>query len=1526
MMPQHLSRLWRCRIANSLVFILVILLPVRRPALLRPADTVAGKPEQPIRVELTASAPSLGEPVALSFRVTPMIDAPDIEVGFSIPAGVEHLGGSQAWQGSIAQDETRLFEAEIAFPGEGDWTISAWALTRSPDGVFASEDVLFFHIREGGSIQSHESPLGVPVADTAQVIDTGQSSAQQGVGPLDGFVVQGCFQYQDKAYDHLHGFTGVKPMKPIRRAWVEVLDKEDGADVSLGSTTTDELGGFVFYVDDNDDGPGEGGRDIYVRLKADNVAAQVQTPGGLLYTFTTKTWTDWGGGLLDIGTLSPSTSNGVYNILDVLLDGYQFVDGFTTAPDKITARWESGGTGGTYYDSNLDEIYVLGDVNDPDEYDDDILLHEYGHFVMDKYAHDKSLGGTHRWTSTYDNYFRTRPRGQDGGPLILEQSKQLAWSEGWAHFFSCAVRNDPHLVDNTKSTHSSVDLESPGPTARGSDNEGAVAGALWDVFDAHSDGRDHLGAGADEIWDVFDAVDATHRCVLQDVWDGWFDKEYGYRAEMCAIFNDHEADTRVCLIAPTPQRPAFAGPSSKPAKIVIEVVLPSAGLKIDSLAVQVGGKNGTIVTLYEGSVTSVLEVMPPAQTANGLYDLAVTAVQSAVSTGAVRYAATNNVDAILVIDRSGSMASSNYMEPAKAAAKTFVDLMHDDDQIGVISFSNDADVNYGLTTVSPASKAAAKTAIDAITADDRTSIGSGLQQGQGELTAKGDAAHPWSIVLLSDGYENASPYVSSVLPAIMSTKTVVHTVALGPASDQALLMDIASKTGGTFSMAAEADCRLGGIYSTIAGAVSGQQVLFSESGAVREGAMETKRVAVDATVFEATFSVSWSNSASTLDLTLIDPDGNPVNAATAASDPNTDYVAGPTYAYYRIQTPSLVAGVWKIRIAGGSIAASGGGTAGPDDQASYTAMVAGQTGLTMHVYLDRPGYLTTESIQIAVSLSDEQPILGAVVRVEVVSPSAAVFSLPLYDSGTDADGQANDGVYGNTLPGSQTWVEGTYLFRALAVAGSGSGTSWSRYGERSLYVAQHPDPRCFVYLPLALSSAVAGSEPANDPPFQPTAPQPADGALDQSTRVDQAWSGGDPDADPVFYDVYLEADDETPDELVCDGVTGTLCRLAVLAQGKHYYWQVVAKDARGGVTAGPVWQFTTGILPGWYEVGIGSAIGGGISDDDGNSSYPSLSIAPDGTPYVAWYGYGETSEEIYIRRWSGSSWQEVGAGSASGGGISDDEGASWHPSLAIAPDGTPYVAWHNYEDGDAQIYVRRWSGSSWQEVGAGSASGDGISNNGTGSWSPSLAVAPDGAPYVAWWDFGGGDAEIYVRRWVGGSWQEVGAGSASGGGISDNVGSSADPSLVIAPDGTPYIAWRDGSGGDDEIYVRRRVGGSWQEVGAGSASGGGISDNAGNSVHPAMAVAPDGTPYVTWFDNSSGSYEIYVRRWVGGSWQEVGAGSASGGGISGGDGSSVRPSLAIAPDGTPCVAWRDDGAGNNEIYARCWDGSDWQAV
>ena len=340
---------------------------------------------------------------------------------------------------------------------------------------------------------------------------------------------------------------------------------------------------------------------------------------------------------------------------------------------------------------------------------------------------------------------------------------------------------------------------------------------------------------------------------------------------------------------------------------------------------------------------------------------------------------------------------------------------------------------------------------------------------------------------------------------------------------------------------------------------------------------------------------------------------------------------------------------------------------------------------------------------------------------------------------------------------------------------------------------------------------------------------------------------------------------------------------------------------------------------GWVEIGAGSASGDGISDDQGHAANPSLAITPTGTPIIAWSATGE----IYVRRWNGTTWAEIGAGSATGDGISENSGVSGWPSLALMPDGSPIIAWEDDSTGDQEIYVRRWNGSTWVEMG-GSASGGGISQNGGDSRWPSLRVSAAGVPYVAWEDLSGGDREIFVRRWNGTAWVEVGSGSATGGGISNDSAGSRRPSLGIDAAGNLFVAWENINPPTHDIYVKSWNGTFWVEMG-GSATSGGISNDSAQSYWPSLAVPPDGKPVVVWGSDPTGSGmdEIFVRRWSGSDWVEMGSGSASGSGISNTSGESWFASLAIAADGRPVVAWQDTSGGEEEIYFRRWNGSAW---
>ncbi|MBL8179797.1 MAG: S8 family serine peptidase [Bryobacterales bacterium] len=274
----------------------------------------------------------------------------------------------------------------------------------------------------------------------------------------------------------------------------------------------------------------------------------------------------------------------------------------------------------------------------------------------------------------------------------------------------------------------------------------------------------------------------------------------------------------------------------------------------------------------------------------------------------------NPSDIVQVIDRSGSMGFSGYMTPAKERAKQMIDILQINDHAGVVQFNSAAATIFPLTAVTDQSvKNNAHTAIDAVSSTGLTDLREGLDQGVTTLGA--DAGRPRAIVYLSDGFHTvATPNIDNPqLDAIAAAGIKVYTIALGPASDIAVLDNIASRTGtGAVRMVeSAADLhKLHEIYYGILGGVGCGGVIHLDSATAAPGDL-TQSAVVDATAREAIFALSWHNVTSKLELRLQDPGG-------AVIQPSSGFFhfAGSTHRYYRIPKPKP--GVWKLIAHNGS--------------------------------------------------------------------------------------------------------------------------------------------------------------------------------------------------------------------------------------------------------------------------------------------------------------------------------------------------------------------------------------------------------------------------------------------------------------------------------------------------------------------------------------------------------------------------------------------------------------------------------
>lgn len=89
----------------------------------------------------------------------------------------------------------------------------------------------------------------------------------------------------------------------------------------------------------------------------------------------------------------------------------------------------------------------------------------------------------------------------------------------------------------------------------------------------------------------------------------------------------------------------------------------------------------------------------------------------------------------------------------------------------------------------------------------------------------------------------------------------------------------------------------------------------------------------------------------------------------------------------------------------------------------------------------------------------------------------------------------------------------------------------------------------------------------------PNNPNPFDGKTDVDVNTDLSWTGGDPDGDPVTYDVYFGT--TSPPSKVSSNQSSTSYDPGTMDYDKTYYWKVVAWDDKDTLSEGAEWDFTT---------------------------------------------------------------------------------------------------------------------------------------------------------------------------------------------------------------------------------------------------------------------------------------------------------------------------------------------------------------
>jgi uncharacterized protein (TIGR03503 family) len=266
----------------------------------------------------------------------------------------------------------------------------------------------------------------------------------------------------------------------------------------------------------------------------------------------------------------------------------------------------------------------------------------------------------------------------------------------------------------------------------------------------------------------------------------------------------------------------------------------------------------------------------------------------------------SSIDAVLLIDASGSMLVTDPLRLRYEGAKLLLQFLGKGDRVGVVAFSENATVVSGLQDFSSDQAGELVSTIQGIKTEGRhTDLLEAVQAGANllESNAREDAQR--LLILLSDGKMEPDPsrgtamvrtqeLVNDILPELKAKEIKIHTLAFSPQADRELLAEISNSTDGLNWFTKEA-ADLQKSFADLFLAIKRPQVVQLTSKGFR----------IDDDVEEATFYVNHDEGAT---LTLLTPRNNEISAADAPEW--VTWFSGKTFDVITLREPEP--GDWQI--------------------------------------------------------------------------------------------------------------------------------------------------------------------------------------------------------------------------------------------------------------------------------------------------------------------------------------------------------------------------------------------------------------------------------------------------------------------------------------------------------------------------------------------------------------------------------------------------------------------------------------
>lgn len=247
---------------------------------------------------------------------------------------------------------------------------------------------------------------------------------------------------------------------------------------------------------------------------------------------------------------------------------------------------------------------------------------------------------------------------------------------------------------------------------------------------------------------------------------------------------------------------------------------------------------------------------------------------------------------------------------------------------------------------------------------------------------------------------------------------------------------------------------------------------------------------------------------------------------------------------------------------------------------------------------------------------------------------------------------------------------------------------------------------------------------------------------------------------------------------------------------------------------------------------------------------------PGGLPLIAWtniYFPGAEGSVVQLLSWNGKGFDSSEPLNRSlkrtaffpsigqrRGGVDDGDGAAGEGTL---------VAWLEGNVAASNVYVSLRQGKRWQALGGALN----VRPN-TYTFAPQLRLNVQGNPLVVWQEDWRGADNLYLKRWTGTSWE------ALGGSLNHDPRRLAErPALALDAAGDPVVAWSEERGGDQHaVYARRWKNGRWTLLGQAAVRRGALSGD-GDALSASVTVAGNGQVLVSWCERVGQTYHLRVR-------------------------------------------------------------------